>query len=160
MISVIPNIDFVLRVDGKFIKQNTDYFFSNKKIVMFALPGAFTPTCTSYHLPSYEEKYEEFKKFGIDEIYCLSMNDAFVMDVWKRDQKITKVKFLPDGNGRFTSGMNMISDRSASGMGPRSFRYSMYVDNKKIIKLFKDEDGKFDVSDSGTMLNFLASVNA
>ena len=160
MISVIPNIDFVLRVDGKFITQNTDYFFSNKKIVMFALPGAFTPTCNSYHLPSYEEKYEEFKKFGIDEIYCLSMNDAFVMDVWKRDQKITKVKFLPDGNGRFTSGMNMISDRSASGMGPRSFRYSMYVDNKKIIKLFKDEDGKFDVSDSGTMLNFLASVNA
>ena len=160
MISVIPNIDFVLRADGKFITQNTDYFFLNKKIVMFALPGAFTPTCTSYHLPSYEEKYEEFKKFGIDEIYCLSMNDAFVMDVWKRDQKITKVKFLPDGNGRFTSAMNMISDRSASGMGPRSFRYSMYVDNKKIIKLFKDEDGKFDVSDSGTMLNFLASVNA
>jgi peroxiredoxin len=159
MINNIPDVNFVVRVDGKFETKKSDYYFANKKIILFALPGAFTPTCTSYHLPSYEEKYEEFKKIGIDEIYCLSMNDPFVIEVWKRDQKISKVKFIPDGNGDFTKAMNMISDRSASGMGPRSFRYSMYVDNKKIIKIFKDEDGKFDVSDSGTMLNFLQSLN-
>ena len=87
------------------------------------------------------------------------MNDSFVIDAWKRDQKISKVKFIADGNGYFTKAMNMISDRSASGMGPRSFRYSMFVDNKKIIKIFKDEDGKFDVSDSGTMMNYLQSTN-
>ena len=159
MTNNIPDVNFIVRTDGKFQTLNSDFYFANKKIVLFALPGAFTPTCTSYHLPSYEDKYEEFKKIGIDEIYCLSMNDPYVIEVWKRDQKISKVKFIPDGNGDFTKAMNMISDRSASGMGPRSFRYSMYIDNKKIIKIFKDEDGKFDVSDSGTMLNFLQSMN-
>ena len=137
MINNIPDVNFVVRVDGKFETKKSDYYFANKKIILFALPGAFTPTCTSYHLPSYEEKYEEFKKIGIDDIYCLSMNDPFVIEVWKRDQKISKVKFIPDGNGDFTKAMNMISDRSASGMGPRSFVILCTSITKKLLKFLK-----------------------
>jgi peroxiredoxin len=156
----VPNVNFVYRVDGKNITKTTDDIFLNKKIVVFALPGAFTPTCSDYHLPSYEDNYEELKKYRIDEVFCLSMNDPFVINIWKKNFSIQKVNFIPDGNGDFTKGMNMLTDRSESGMGMRSFRYSMYVDNKKIIKLFKDENGKFDVSDAGTMINFLKSFNA
>lgn len=156
----VPNVNFVYRVDGKNITKTTDDIFLNKKIVVFALPGAFTPTCSDYHLPSYEDNYEELKKYRIDEVFCLSMNDPFVINIWKKNFSIQKVNFIPDGNGDFTKGMNMLTDRSESGMGMRSFRYSMYVDNKKIIKLFKDENGKFDVSDAGTMINFLKSLNA
>ena len=159
MINEIPNVDLILKIDGRLQSKNVDTFFSNKKIILFALPGAFTSTCSNYHLPSYEEKYQEIKKENIDEIYCLCMNDPSVVEAWKKDLNIRNVKFLPDGNGDFTKGMRMISDRSASGMGPRSYRYSMLVDNKKIMKIFKDEDGKFDVSDSNTMLNFLKSRN-
>jgi len=155
----VPNVNFVYRVDGKNITKTTDDIFLNKKIVVFALPGAFTPTCSDYHLPSYEDNYEELKKYRIDEVFCLSMNDPFVINIWKKNFSIQKVNFIPDGNGDFTKGMNMLTDRSESGMGMRSFRYSMYVDNKKIIKLFKDENGKFDVSDAGTMINFLKSLN-
>jgi peroxiredoxin len=156
----VPNVNFVYRVDGKNITKTTDDIFLNKKIVVFALPGAFTPTCSDYHLPSYEDNYEELKKYRVDEVFCLSMNDPFVINIWKKNFSIQKVNFIPDGNGDFTKGMNMLTDRSESGMGMRSFRYSMYVDNKKIIKLFKDENGKFDVSDAGTMINFLKSLNA
>ena len=156
----VPNVNFVYRVDGKNITKTTDDIFLNKKIVVFALPGAFTPTCSDYHLPSYEDNYEELKKHKVDEVFCLSMNDPFVINIWKKNFSIQKVNFIPDGNGDFTKGMNMLTDRSESGMGTRSFRYSMYVDNKKIIKLFKDKNGKFDVSDAGTMINFLKSLNA
>lgn len=155
----VPNMNFIYRVDGENIKKTTDDIFLNKKIVVFALPGAFTPTCSDYHLPSYEDNYDKIRKHGVDDIFCLSVNDSFVQNMWKKNSNIKKVNFIPDGNADFTKKMNMLTDRSETGMGMRSFRYSMYVDNKKIKKIFKDENGKFDVSDAGTMINFLKSFN-
>lgn len=155
MISKIPTSIIVIRENNQFVKKNIQEYFNNKKVVAFALPGAFTPTCSNYHVPAYEQEYNNLKELGIEEIYCISMNDPFVVDKWKEISGVKNIKFIPDGNGVFTKDMNMISDRSASGMGPRSFRYSMYVEDGKIIKLFKDEDGKFDVSDPKTMMNFL-----
>ena len=156
----VPNVNFIYRTDGENIKKTTNDIFLNKKIVVFALPGAFTPTCSDYHLPSYEDNYDIIKKYGVDDIFCLSVNDSFVQNVWKKNSNVKKVSFIPDGNADFTKEMNMLTDRSETGMGMRSFRYSMYVDNKKIIKIFKDENSKFDVSDAGTMINFLKSLNA
>ena len=155
MTQKIPNSRIVIREDGKFIEKDIYDYFIGKKIVAFALPGAFTPTCSNYHVPAYEEEYENIIALGVDEIFCISMNDPFVVEKWKEISGAKKIKFIPDGNGVFTNDMKMISDRSASGMGQRSFRYSMYVEDGKIIKLFKDEDGKFDVSDPKTMINFL-----
>ena len=155
MTQKIPNSKIVIRKDSKFIEKDIYDYFKGKKIVAFALPGAFTPTCSNYHVPAYEQEYENIIALGIDEIYCISMNDPFVIEKWKEISGEKKIKFIPDGNGVFTNDMKMISDRSASGMGPRSFRYSMYVEYGNIIKLFKDEDGKFDVSDPKTMINFL-----
>ncbi len=160
MVNKVPEVNFIYRIDGKYVSKNTDDIFANKKIVIFALPGAFTPTCSDYHLPSYEERYDEIVKHGVDGIFCLSMNDPFVQNVWKKNFNITKVNFIPDGNGDFTKGMNMLTDRSEAGMGMRSVRYSMYVVNKEIVEIFKDDNGKFDVSDAGTMINFLKSLNA
>ena len=155
----VPNVNFIYRINGENITKTTDDIFLNKKIVVFALPGAFTPTCSDYHLPSYEDNYDEIQKHGVEDIFCLSVNDSFVQNVWKKNSNIKKVNFIPDGNADFTKKMNMLTDRSETGMGMRSLRYSMYVDNKKIIKIFKDENGKFDVSDAGTMINFLKSFN-
>ena len=104
---------------------------------------------------STEQEYDDYKVLGVEEIYCISVNDPFVLKKWQEVSGIKKVKFLSDGNGTFTRDMNMITDRSASGMGLRSYRYSMYVENGKILKLYKDENGKFDVSDSKTMIKFL-----
>ena len=155
MLKYIPNSKIVIKENQKFIDKNIIDYFKGKKIVAFALPGAFTRTCSDYHLPSFEQEYENLKLLGVDEIYCISMNDPYVIEKWKEILGIKNVKFLPDGNGTFTNDMNMISDRSASGMGQRSFRYSMYVDDTQIIKLYKDENGKFDVSDPKTMIKFL-----
>ena len=155
MINNIPNSKVVIREDQKFVEKDITEFFKGKKVVAFALPGAFTPTCSNYHVPAYEDEYDNLKKLGIDEVYCISMNDPFVIAKWKEISKANKIKFIPDGNGNFTKDMNMISDRSASGMGLRSFRYSMYVEDGKVIKIFKDQDGKFDVSDPKTMFKFL-----
>ena len=135
MTQKIPSSKVVIREDGKFLEKDITEYFKGKKIVAFALPGAFTPTCSNYHVPAYEEEYENLKTLGIDEVYCISMNDPFVVAKWKEISGANKIKFIPDGNGNFTKDMNMISDRSASGMGPRSFRYSMYVDNGNIIKI-------------------------
>ncbi|MDC1148621.1 redoxin family protein [Pelagibacteraceae bacterium] len=159
MTQKIPSSKVVIREDGKFLEKDITEYFKGKKIVAFALPGAFTPTCSNYHVPAYEEEYENLKTLGIDEVYCISMNDPFVVAKWKEISGANKIKFIPDGNGNFTKDMNMISDRSTSGMGPRSFRYSMYVDDGNIIKIFKDEDGKFDVSDPKTMIKFLKETS-
>ena len=159
MTQKIPSSKVVIREDGKFLEKDITEYFKGKKIVAFALPGAFTPTCSNYHVPAYEEEYENLKTLGIDEVYCISMNDPYVVAKWKEISGANKIKFIPDGNGNFTKNMNMISDRSASGMGLRSFRYSMYVDDGNIIKIFKDEDGKFDVSDPKTMIKFLKETS-
>ena len=153
----VPNVKFVIRPEKEFITITSDDIFKDKTIVLFALPGAFTPTCNDYHLPGYELNYDELKKLGIDEVYCLSANDPFVMKAWAKNLDLKKVKMLPDANMEFTKAMEMVTDRSAAGMGQRSKRYSIYVKNKIIEKMFIDADGKFDVSDSNTMISFLKS---
>ncbi len=140
----------------------TDEIFKGKKVVLFALPGAFTPTCSTYHLPRYEELYDEFKALGVDKVVCLSVNDAFVMYHWGLSQGAKNVFLLPDGNGDFSKGMEMLVDKSNLGFGKRSWRYSMYVVDGKIEKLFSEEGfgdncptDPFEVSDADTMLNYL-----
>ncbi len=140
----------------------TETIFKNKKVVVFALPGAFTPTCSNTHLPGFEEKYKEIIEQGIDEIYCLSVNDAFTMFQWSQRLGIENVKMLPDGNADFTRGMGMLVKKENLGFGYRSWRYSMFVENQKIIKLFSEPgqidncpDDPFTISDADTMLDYL-----
>jgi len=172
----VPQVVFKTRVrdesiggDNPFRWQDvsTDDIFAGKRVVLFALPGAFTPTCSSTHLPGYEAKYDEFKGEGIDEIYCLSVNDAFTMFQWAKHLGAKKVKMLPDGSGHFTKGMDMLVDKDNLGFGLRSWRYSMLVEDGEIVKLFS-EAGKmdncpedpFEVSDVDTMLNYVRGLNA
>ncbi|KKT96424.1 MAG: Peroxiredoxin family protein/glutaredoxin [Parcubacteria group bacterium GW2011_GWA2_45_15] len=144
------------------IDVSTDEIFKGKKVVLFALPGAFTPTCSSQHLPGYEAHYDEFKKLGVDEVICLSVNDAFVMNAWRDDQGVRKVKLLPDGSGEFSKGMGMVVRKDDVGYGARSWRYSMYVENGEIKKIFIEPGfsnncprDPFEVSDAQTMLKYL-----
>lgn len=141
---------------------SSDEIFKDKKVVLFSLPGAFTPTCSTSHLPRYEELYEEFKSQGVDQIICLSVNDAFVMFQWGKTQGAEHVFLLPDGNAEFTRKMGMLVDKCNLGFGPRSWRYSMYVEDGEIKQLFSEpgfEDNcptdPFEVSDADTMLNYL-----
>ncbi len=140
----------------------TDDVFKDKKVVLFALPGAFTPACSESHLPGYEQNYDELIAAGVDKVICLSVNDAFVMFQWAKVQNISKVFMLPDGNGDFTRKMGMLVTRTANGMGLRSWRYSMFVDDRNIKKVFvepgfKDEPPGVPVqqSDAKTMLAWL-----
>ena len=151
-------------IGGEWKDVNTTDLFKNKKVVLFSLPGAYTPTCSSQQVPEYEDKYEELKKY-VDEVYCLSVNDSFVMNAWFRDQKISRVKPIGDGEGKFTKEMGMLVNKPKQGFGMRSWRYSAFVDNCKVVKMFV-EDGKnnesndsdpFMVSDANTMLNYLKS---
>jgi peroxiredoxin len=167
----IPDVTFKTRVRDESVEGPNPFrwedvtsadIFNGKKVVVFALPGAFTPTCSSTHLPGYEENYEAFKALGVDEIYCLSVNDAFTMFQWGIHQGVSKIKLLPDGSGEFTRLMGMLVRKDNVGFGERSWRYSMLVDNGHITALFS-EKGKcdncptdpFEVSDADTMLNFL-----
>ena len=138
--------------------------FENKKVVVFGLPGAFTPTCSASHLPGYEELYDEIKKCGVDEVYCISVNDEFVMKAWFEKQEISKVKFIADGNGDITNKLNMLVTKKNKGFGSRSWRYSAVLQDGQITKMFAEE-GKcdecdidtdpFEVSDAKTMLSYL-----
>lgn len=176
MMTRVPNVIFKTRVrDESLPDENpfrwqdvtTDEIFKGKNVVIFALPGAYTPTCSSTHLPGFEEKYDAIKEQGIDEIYCLSVNDAFVMFQWAKHQKVEKVKMLPDGNLDFTRGMEMDVKKENLGFGDRSWRYSMHVVDGEIKKLFSEE-GKadnlepdpFKVSDADTMLSYLKEAKA
>ena len=129
-------------IGGDWKEVDTTEIFDNKKVVVFALPGAFTPTCSSEQLPGYEEKYDELKKY-VDEIYCLSVNDSFVMNAWFRDQNITKVKPIGDGTGIFTKGMDMLVNKDHLGFGMRSWRYSAHIINGEVKRMFI-EPGKTD----------------
>jgi peroxiredoxin len=139
----IPNVDFVFREDGEFVTKTVDDLFAGKRVVIFSLPGAFTPTCSAYQLPGFEEKYEEFDALGIDAIYCISVNDAFVMNAWAKDQGIKNVQLIPDGNAYFTRSMGQLVMKSNLGFGERSWRYAAVVDNGMIEKLF-EEPGRCD----------------
>lgn len=140
----------------------SDDIFKGRNVVLFALPGAFTPTCSSRHLPRYEELYDQFRQLGVDDVVCLSVNDAFVMFQWGQAQGAKKVRLLPDGNGEFTRKMGMLVDKSNLGFGMRSWRYSMYVEDGEIKKVFSEPgyqdncpDDPFEVSDADTMLAWL-----
>ena len=130
---------------GTWIEQSTDDFFSKKKVIVFSLPGAFTPTCSSKQLPGFDEKFNEFKKHGIDEIYCVSVNDSFVMNAWAEYQNIKNVKMIPDGNATFTKEMEMLVNKEDKGLGYRSWRYDMIINFGNIEKMFI-EPGKDDTS--------------
>jgi peroxiredoxin len=143
----IPQVEFVFRENGEFITRTSADLFDGKRVVIFSLPGAFTPTCSAYQLPGFEEKYEEFTALGIDDIYCISVNDGFVMNAWAQDQNIANVKLIPDGNSYFTRSMGMLVSKSNLGFGDRSWRYAAVVDNGIITKLFI-EDGMRDNADT------------
>ena len=167
----IPEISWMRRVvpegetDYDWVKETSRDLFAGKRVVVFALPGAFTPTCSSTHLPGYDSKYESMKEQDIDEVYCLSVNDSFVMNAWFSSLGIQNVKPIADGNGNFTRHMGMLVKKEAVDFGYRSQRYSMVVDRGRVEMIFV-EDGKednfagdpFDVSDSTSMLNYLEAV--
>jgi peroxiredoxin len=122
----------------------TDDIFKDKKVILFSLPGAFTPTCSTYQLPNFEKLYDDFKAQGIDDIYCLSVNDSFVMNAWAKSQNLKNVKVIPDGNGDFTRHMGMLVNMSGATFGYRSWRYAIVVDNYRIEHWFI-EPGKEDL---------------
>jgi thioredoxin-dependent peroxiredoxin len=171
--SAVPQITFKTRVRDESVGGENPFkwqdvtsadIFKGKEIVILALPGAFTPTCSSTHLPGYEKHYQDFKNLGIDEIYCLSVNDAFVMYKWSKHLNISNVKMLPDGNAEFTRKMGMLVKKENLGFGMRSWRYSMHVVDGVIKKMFIEPEfsddcpnDPFEVSDSTTMLTYLQS---
>jgi glutathione-dependent peroxiredoxin len=154
----VPNVTFRTRQDNQWLALTTDDLFAGKTVIVFSLPGAFTPTCSSTHLPGYNELASVFKTNGVDDIICLSVNDAFVMNEWAKEQNSENVKLIPDGNGEFTEGMGMLVDKSDLGFGKRSWRYSMLVKDGVVDKMFiePEEPGDpFKVSDADTMLNYI-----
>lgn len=139
----IPYVDFIFREGGEFVTRTSKEIFSGKRVVLFALPGAFTPTCTNQQLPGFEAAYDEIKGYGIDEVYCLSVNDAFVMNAWFDSLDIQKVKALPDGNGAFTGSAGMAVQKTNVGFAVRSWRYTLVL-NDGAIEWAGVEEGKRD----------------
>ena len=152
MRSYLPEVKFKVRVRDESIggdnpykweEKTTSSFFASKRVVLFSLPGAFTPTCSTFQLPGFEEKYDEIKSLGIDEVYCISVNDSFVMNAWAKSQNLKNVKVIPDGNGQFTQEMGMLCQKRDKCFGQRSWRYAMIVNNGVVEKMFV-EPGKTD----------------
>jgi glutaredoxin-like protein len=155
----IPQTTWPTRVGDEWKNLTSDELFLNKKVVVFSLPGAFTPTCSSTHLPRYNQLAGVFKKHGVDDVCCVSVNDTFVMNAWLADQEAANITVVPDGNGLFTDGMGMLVDKADIGFGKRSWRYSMLVNNGIVEKMFIEPNkpgDPFEVSDADTMLNYLA----
>lgn len=170
----VPDVIFKTRVRDESVEgqnpfrwqdRTTKEIFGGKRVVLFALPGAFTPTCSSTHVPGYEKLYDQIRAQGIDEVMCLSVNDAFVMFQWGRHQGVQNIFLLPDGSGEFTRKMGMLVNKDNLGFGMRSWRYSMVVNDGKIEKMFIEPgisdncpDDPFETSDAETMLAYLKSV--
>jgi glutaredoxin-like protein len=159
----IPEVTFKTRAGGQPRDIGSDALFKGKTVVVFALPGAYTPTCSTAHLPRFNELAPLMRRNGVDDIICISVNDAFVMEEWRRGQEAENITMIPDGNGEFTEGMGLLVDKRAIGLGQRSWRYSMLVRDGIIDKAFleayddTDPDGDpFEVSDADTMLHYLA----
>ena len=139
----IPNVKFKVRELGEWVTKTSDDYFKGKRVVVFGLPGAFTPTCSSKQLPGYETNYNNIKERGIDEVYCISVNDSFVMNAWAEKEHIVNCKMIPDGTGEFSRLMGMLVNKNDKGFGQRSWRYSMVV-NDGIIEAIFEEPGKCD----------------
>jgi peroxiredoxin len=135
----IPEVIMPIRVDGDFVLLNTKEQFAGKRVIVFALPGAFTPTCSSFQLPGFETQFSQFQEKGIDEIYCLSVNDSFVMNAWFEGQGVENVRPLPDGNGEFTQLIGASVKKTNLGFGIRSWRYAMVVNDGVIERMFAEE---------------------
>lgn len=154
----VPDVTFKTREAGAWKEVSTADIFAGRTVVAFALPGAFTPTCSSTHLPRYNELAPVFRRLGVDAVVCISVNDAFVMDAWQREEGCGEVRMLPDGSGRFTRAMGMLVDKDNVGFGDRSWRYSMLVRDGVIEKMFIEPEkpgDPFEVSDADTMLRYL-----
>lgn len=174
--NTLPNVVFKTRVRDESVEGSNPFRWQDtstadlcagKKVVIFALPGAFTPTCSSTHLPRYEELYDEFKAQGVDAIICLSVNDAFVMYQWGKQIGAKNVHLLPDGSGEFTRKMGMLVNKDNLGFGMRSWRYALVADDMKIEKMFVEPEfsdncptDPFEVSDADTVLAYLKGVEA
>lgn len=170
----VPQITFKTRVRDESVEGSNPFrwqdvtseeIFAGKKVIVFALPGAFTPTCSSTHLPGYEKHYQAFRDAGVDEVYCLSVNDAFTMFQWGIHQGVENVKLLPDGSGDFSRMMGMLVRKDNLGFGLRSWRYSMLVEDGEIKKIFNEAGQQdncptdpFEVSDADTMLAYVKSA--
>ena len=157
--SRVPAVVFRTRRGHEWADVTSAEIFSGRTVVLFSLPGAFTPTCSSSHVPRYDQLAREFKKHGVDEIVCVSVNDAFVMNEWQQDQEAWNIRFLPDGNGEFTAGMGLLVDKEDLGFGRRSWRYSMLVRDGVVAKMFIESEqpgDPFAVSDADTLLRYLA----
>ncbi len=155
----IPEVTFRTRRGHEWVNVTTEEVFAGRTVIVFSLPGAFTPTCSSSHVPRFDQLAAVFNAHGVDEVVCLSVNDAFVMNEWKVKQKAKNITFLPDGNGEFTRGMGMLVGKENLGFGLRSWRYSMLVRDGLIEKMFiePEEPGDpYQVSDADTMLDYIA----
>jgi len=167
----LPQVTFHTRVRDdsiggdnpfKWEDKTTADYFAGKRVVLFSLPGAFTPTCSTYQLPGYEKGTADFSQEGIDEIYCLSVNDTFVMNKWSKDQGLENVKVIPDGAGEFSRRMGMLVDKTNIGFGPRSWRYAAVV-NDGVVEAWFEEPGirdnhdedPYGVSSPKTVLSWL-----
>tara|TARA_R110001592_G_scaffold224957_2_gene480670 strand:+ start:588 stop:1112 length:525 start_codon:yes stop_codon:yes gene_type:complete len=164
----VPHITFKTRKETNeapgfvWYDLTSEEIFAGKRVALFAVPGAYTPTCSSTHLPGYEQEYDNLKEQGIDEVYCLSVNDTFVMNSWMSATEISKVKPIPDGTGEFSRRLGFLVDKNNIGMGMRSWRYSMIVNDGVIEMMFVESDVRdssdsdpFEVSDVYTMLEYL-----
>ncbi len=154
----VPNVTFRTRKDNQWVDVKTDDLFLGKTVIVFALPGAFTPTCSSSHVPGYNNLAKAFKDNGVDDIVCISVNDAFVMNEWGKDQQAENITLIPDGNGEFTEQMGMLVDKADLGFGKRSWRYSMLVKDGVIEKMFIEPHvpgDPFEVSDAETLLKYI-----
>ncbi len=154
----VPEVAFRVRDNNEWKTVTTKDLFAGKTVAVFSLPGAFTPTCSSTHLPRYNELAPVFRANGVDSILCVSVNDTFVMNEWAKDQEAQNIALVPDGNGEFTAGMGMLVDKSDLGFGKRSWRYSMLVKDGVIEKMFIEPEkpgDPFEVSDADTMLRYI-----
>ena len=154
----VPDVTFRVRENDEWVNITTGDLFAGKTVALFSLPGAFTPTCSSTHLPRYNELAATFKANGVDDIICMSVNDTFVMNAWKEDQEAENINVIPDGNGEFTEGMGMLVGKEDLGFGKRSWRYSMLVKDGVVEKMFIEPDqpgDPFEVSDADTMLEYI-----
>ncbi|MCF3594322.1 peroxiredoxin [Rhodobacteraceae bacterium LMO-12] len=167
----IPDVTFKTRVRDESVggpnpfrwqDMTSDDFFKGKRVILFSLPGAFTPTCSTYQLPGFEKNAEEFAKLGIDDIYCMSVNDSFVMNKWAESQALKNVKVIPDGSGAFTAQIGMLVDKDNLGFGKRSWRYAVII-NDGVVEAWFEEPGRADnhgedpygESSPETLLNYL-----
>lgn len=174
--NTVPDVTFHTRVRNDALGGQNPFewkdvtaqeLFAHKNIVLFAVPGAFTPACSDSHLPGFESKYAEFRALGIDAVYCLSVNDAFVMFQWAKSRDIRNVFMLPDGNGDFSRMMGMLVQRTRHGMGLRSWRYAAHVQDRQIQRIFAEPGFGDDpagvgltVSDADTMLRYLEGIGS